>query len=583
MIPRFRFRGLGWTALAASGIGLLISPSSAQIGAQPRLTGRILVVYEGDERANVVRNMLTANGVKSTVANAALNMHVVNLPAQAGLYQSMETLRKTPGVKIVEPEIAFPPSAAVAVNDPMASSQWHLSKIKAPDAWNTTTGSSSVIIAILDTGVDGTHPDLAAKMVPGWNTFDNNSNSADVYGHGTAVAGTAAAIGNNKVGVASPAWGCKIMPVRISDANGMGYSSTIATGLTWAADHGARVANISYAVSNSLIVQDAAKYFASKGGVVTVSAGNANTFDSTADAPNILTVSATDSADSKASFTNTGNNIDLAAPGVSITTTNRGGGYGSWSGTSFSAPLTAGVAALVISAKPGLTGAEAADIVRKSTDDLGSKGWDAVYGFGRLNAAKAVEAAGGQPSDTLPPVVTFASPGEGNQLAGTVPVNISATDNKSTPSVTLFVDGKAVSSSAGPVYSFTWDSKSVANGSHKFKAEASDGAGNKSTAELTIAVNNVSDSVAPTVRITSPTGGNIRNSFIVSATATDNIGVARIELYTDGKLAGSTPKSLGTFSVNSSSWSLGNHTLYCLAYDAAGNVAKSLPVVITKK
>ena len=195
------------------------------------------------------------------------------------------------------------------------------------------------------------------------------------------------------IGVASVAFGCKLMPVRISDTSGLGYSSTVASGLTWAADHGARVANISYEFTGDSAVDSAAQYFNSKGGVVTVSAGNYSTVLTIPDDPNVLTVSATDSNDAIASWSNTGTPIDLAAPGVGIWTTTAGGGYSPASGTSFSAPVTAGVAALVISANPSLTSAQVQQVLKQSADDLGAPGWDPVYGWGRVNAQKAVAAA----------------------------------------------------------------------------------------------------------------------------------------------------------------------------------------------
>ena len=133
-------------------------------------------------------------------------------------------------------------------------------------------------------------------MVPGWNSYDNNSNSNDVAGHGTAVAGTAAAAGNNAAGVASVAWGCKVMPIRVSDTSGNATYSSIASGLNWAASHGARVANISYIVTGSSTVTAAARSFQTNGGVVVASAGNYSSFDSSPDNPSILTVSATNQA-----------------------------------------------------------------------------------------------------------------------------------------------------------------------------------------------------------------------------------------------------------------------------------------------
>src|SRR6185369_14948071 len=154
------------------------------------------------------------------------------------------------------------PPAEVTPNDPWFGSwEWYLTKIGAPAASSTTTGDKSIIIAILDTGVESTHPDLQAKLVPGWNIYDNNSDTRDVYGHGTVVAGTVAASSNNGQGVASIAWNCPIMPVRISALDGTAAYSAMAIGLTWAADHGARVANLSYMASNSSTVRSAASYF----------------------------------------------------------------------------------------------------------------------------------------------------------------------------------------------------------------------------------------------------------------------------------------------------------------------------------
>jgi subtilisin family serine protease len=251
--------------------------------------------------------------------------------------------------------------------------------------------------------VDSTHPDLTSKIVPGWNFANNNSDTSDVYGHGTAVAGAAAASSNNGTGVASVAWGCLILPVRVSDTQGNAPASLIANGLRWAADNGARVANISYNVSGNATVSNAAKYFQQAGGVVTVSAGNDAAFISSQDNRYVLTVSATDNLDNSAYYTNTGNNIDLSAPGSVIYTTLSGGGYGYASGTSFSAPIVAGVAALVMSANSSLTPTKVQDTLKQSADDKGPAGWDPRYGSGRVNAAAAVTLALAQAGSPRPP------------------------------------------------------------------------------------------------------------------------------------------------------------------------------------
>src|SRR5207247_1602869 len=140
--------------------------------------------------------------------------------------------------------------------------------------------------------------------------------------------------------------------------------------------------------------------------------------------------------DAVPSWSNTGNNVDLSAPGVSIGTTTNGGGYGSGSGTSFSAPIVAGVAALVLSVNPSLSPAQLTDVLKQSADDLGSAGWDPGYGAGRVNAARAVALAGGSPaSDTTPPSVNIGSPTNDATVSGSISVQVSATDSSGVSSV----------------------------------------------------------------------------------------------------------------------------------------------------
>ncbi|HKQ50394.1 MAG TPA: S8 family serine peptidase [Phycisphaerae bacterium] len=236
---------------------------------------------------------------------------------------------------------------------------------------------------------------------------------------GTPVAGTAGAATNNSVGISGVAWNCMIMPLRVSSPGGIVSWSNLATALSWAADHRARVANISFAFGASPTVSSAAQYFQSHGGVVTVSAGNYSTVHINPDNPYLLVVSATDSGDKLTTWNDTGSDIDLAAPGVSIPSTWNGGGYGSRSGSSMSVPIVAGVAALAISANPSLTASQVQDrlgafsaTVKQSADDLGPAGGDPSYGWGRINAGRAVALAAetrSPPPGTTPPTVS--SPG----------------------------------------------------------------------------------------------------------------------------------------------------------------------------
>jgi thermitase len=496
--------------------------------------------------------------------------------------QLAKHFKQFPEIEFAELDYLRPPaqthSPAATPTDPYYSRQWHLAKASLPAAWNTTTGSSAIRIAILDTGVDGTHPDLSGKLLSGWNFYDNNSNTADVHGHGTAVAGTAAAVSNNGLGVASPAWDCLILPVRVSDPNGWAADSAIANALTWAADQGARVANISFAVSTSSAVRTAAQYFQSKGGVVTVSSGNEGQFISNADNPYVLTVGATDSADAVASWSNTGNIVDLVAPGISIYTTVAGGTYGYWSGTSFSAPLTAGVAALVLSANPSLSPAQVQGILEQSAADLGAAGWDASYGWGRLNAGAAIGYSAVQ--DTVPPAVSITNPVNGATVAGTVGVRVNATDDRAVASVTYSVNGTVLGVTTTAPFDFTWDTlKTAANGSRTLQAVASDSAGNTTSSSVTVTVSNA-DGSPPTVKFISPTAkAKVKGVVTVQVSATDDGMVNSVGLYVDSKLVQTLTKEPYNFTWDTNTATNASHTLMAKATDGWGNTASAFIAV----
>jgi len=323
-------RALTWTANA----------QSQNEAAQPASTfvpGRVLVQFLPETTRSRGRRVIAQSGASDAGEIPGTGVHILELPAGANEQAFAHAFKSQPEVEFAELDRIVAPES-LTPNDPSYPNQWHLPKIAAPTAWSGTTGSPSVTIAICDTGVDPTHPDLVSKMVPGWNFYDNNSDTHDVYGHGTAVAGTAAASSNNGFGVASVAWGCMIMPLRVSDTTGNASYSAIANAITWAADHGARVANVSYLVSNSSAVSSAGQYLQSKGGVLAVAAGNYATFDSSPDNPYMLVVSATDQNDVLATWSNTGNNVDLSAPGVNIGTTTTGGTFGYGWGLLFPLP-----------------------------------------------------------------------------------------------------------------------------------------------------------------------------------------------------------------------------------------------------
>ena len=389
---------------------------------------------------------------------------------------------------------------------------------------------------------------------------------------------------NNGVGVASVCWNCLLMPLRISDTTGYATYSTAATAITWAADHGARVLNLSYSMSASGTVQSAAQYFWNHGGVSTLSSGNSGTFVSASDSPYIVTVGAVDPSNVLYSWSNTGNNVDLVAPGCVNATTLRGGGYGSGCGTSYSAPIAAGVAALVMSANPGLTAAEVITVLLQNATDLGAAGWDIVYGAGLVNAATAVQAAGGSSFDTTAPSVSISNPVSGSSVSGIVSANASAWDNVAVSSVTIAVDGLALCTATVAPYSCSWNTAAQANGSHTVTATARDAAGNSKTVAETVNVNNnINDTTPPTTLITAPLpGATASKNLTVEVSAMDNVGVVSVELYLDGSLTGTDTSGPYTFKVNFQRLAPGAHTLQARARDATGNAGVSPPVTVYK-
>lgn len=313
---------------------------------------------------------------------------------------------ETSGWSVYLPQVFTSPTARTP-NDPYYSVyQWGPPQVNAPLAWAQSTGAG-VTIAVVDTGVDLNHPDLASKIVAGWDFANGDSVPQDDHGHGTHVAGIAAAATDNQLGVAGLGWDASIMPVKVLDSYGYGYNTDIANGISWAVDRGAQVINLSVGGEVwSQVLQDATDYAFSQGALVVAAAGNCGdltdyypcqthnpTFYPAAN-PNVLAVGATTASDMRASFSEYGYFVDVTAPGVDIYSTLWNDSYESLSGTSMASPLVAGVAALAWARQPALTNAQIADVILGSATDLGAPGRDDEYGYGRVDAAVAVAAAG---------------------------------------------------------------------------------------------------------------------------------------------------------------------------------------------
>jgi thermitase len=309
--------------------------------------------------------------------------------------------------------------AVLTPNDPYFANQWQHANIRSSGAWDFTVGSTQVIIAVCDTGVDLNHADLKSRLVlPGWNTYLNTTNCMDTYGHGTMVAGFAGATGNNGIGVAGVAWNVRILPIRMTYADGVGsaYVSDMAEAITYGASRGARVINVSFSGYYNSAIIAAANDARLKGALVVMAAGNDSLdISSYADPASILLVGATDTLNARASFSNYGTPIDVVAPGLYVWSTILGGYYGSGSGTSYSSPITAGLAALIFSLNPSFTPAVVEGLIGSTCLDLGVAGADSVYGFGLIQADAAVSKAYSSMGN-LPPVAVATADSTGGDI-----------------------------------------------------------------------------------------------------------------------------------------------------------------------
>jgi subtilisin family serine protease/N-acetylneuraminic acid mutarotase len=343
------------------------------------------------------------------------SIYRMSLAPGSDVLQTAAALSADPQVEWAEPDyLAY----AIAIpNDPLFSSQWALTKIAAPVAWDVVTGTQTIAIAIIDSGIDLSHPDLAGQVwvnpgetpgngldednngyvddVNGWDFVNDDNNPSDDEGHGTQVSGVASAATNNAAGIAGMCWGCRIMPVKVMQASGVANYSDIAAGVRYAAEKGAKVINLSLGgYSDSHTLHSAIQYAISKDAVVIAGAGNdgVSTRFYPAAYEEVLAVAGTDASDVKTAISNYGDWVDLSAPAAAITTTFMGGDYGAAEGTSFAASFTSGLAGLVISEHSSWTPALVVAQILHTADpiDALNPAYAGLLGSGRINAGTAV-------------------------------------------------------------------------------------------------------------------------------------------------------------------------------------------------
>ena len=338
-----------------------------------------------------------------------------SLAAAAARYAAL------PGAVYAEPNGVARGAALSAPNDPSFSADWAWQTIGAVAGWSVYPGayanSGGATIGVVDTGIDSGHPDLSDGRVltaQGANCVDaagtcNSGSAMDDNGHGTHVAGIAAAATNNGVGVAGTAFDAHLIPVKVLDSTGTGSYAAITNGIVWAAQHGARAINLS--IQGSLYSQtlcDAVKIAMTDGAVVVAAAGNNSSSAPSypAACPGAIGVAATDSGDSPASFSNYGKpDVFLSAPGASIYSTYLNRGYTTMSGTSMAAPFVTGLVSQLLGQLPERTPADVAQLLAQTSDKVGSGygadpygtcagcTWSSSFGYGRIDLAKSLAAA----------------------------------------------------------------------------------------------------------------------------------------------------------------------------------------------
>lgn len=498
---------------------------------------------------------------------------------------------------------------------------WGLNNIRAAQAWDTTQGSTSVVIGIADSGVDISHPDIIDNAwqnngeIPnngldddnngyiddfnGWNFRGNNNNATDVIGHGTHVAGTVAARGNNNIGITGVSWRSKIMPLRICDSDNYCYFNEAVQSIRYAADMGAKVINNSYGGSNAFYppLRDAIKYAHERNVTIVAAAGNSAvdalaTGVYPANDERAINVGASTISNQLAYFSNYGARTDVVAPGLEILSTKSatwlfgasscpsffGGTYCQISGTSMAAPHVSGLAALMYSVNPSLTSEQVRQILRKTTLDLGTAGKDTTFGYGLIQADAAV-AASVNPT-VLAPLIT--SPTYYNTQSGVFNIsgnvigpNFSSYKIEIGAGFTPSTWTQIVTSTTQPITTSvlaSFNSYSLPNGSYTLKLTAT----NTSNVDYEFSVyvmyiNNVTDTTPPTNPTNlagTPSSGSVQLSWTASTDA--GSGLQNYIVRRDGVSVG-TPVSNSFTDTGLNPSTTYNYSVQ--AIDNAGNVS----------
>nr|WP_238351188.1 S8 family serine peptidase [Kribbella shirazensis] len=399
-------------ALVASSLVVLTGSSGSAAQPKPyypKFNGHRSAAAEFEPNTVVVKFKPKAT---SSARKAAVSKHgataedpvaanVVKLKSDVPAPDLLKKLKADPAVELAS--LNYKRYMSATPNDDYYATDQRssLSTVRVPEAWDLTKSTGNQIVAVLDTGVDAGHPDLVGHLVPGYNAVSSTRpNPVDDNGHGTMTLGIIAAGANNGIGVAGVGWNVKAMPVKVLDSNGAGYDADIAEGIDWAVAHGAKVINMSLGgPGDNAVLHDAVKRAYAKGVVVVVAAGNDgnDVVQYPAAYPEAIAVGATNAGGALTSFSSYGDWVDVAAPGWNLLSTGSRAltppeyePYWYCTGTSCSAPVVTGIAALVKNKWPTLTAAQVAQRLKVLARDAGPRGIDPYFGHGIVDAYAAL-------------------------------------------------------------------------------------------------------------------------------------------------------------------------------------------------
>ena len=402
-------------ALLALAVLLPLRGSQAQVGQASRAfpegeiqPGVVLVRFKPDVQPSRAAGALAAQGALEEGEIRPIRVRKLRVP-RGREREIAARLQSNPDVDFAEPSYLVralwePDNDPLYPADGLAPpGQWNLRKINMPQAWDHTRGAPGVKVAVIDTGIDTAHPDRPANLQLGWDYVDGDPVPNDEHGHGTHVAGIVAARTNNGVGVAGVAPDVTLLAIRVLNRDGAGSHYAVASAIIEAADAAARVVNLSLgSPQESSALRAAVDYANGKGVLIAAAAGNcydvpcplgfpANSPLYPAAYPGVLAVAATTPDDDRATYSNTGSHIGIAAPGSSVLSTCAGSYY--WlSGTSMATPHVAGLAALMLSSRPYLSADRVASMIKDTADPVGQSVPNDEIGHGRIDAVAALQA-----------------------------------------------------------------------------------------------------------------------------------------------------------------------------------------------